>query len=676
MLSLHHVRLPRRLAAICLFAFSGLLPFPSAPLHAQTFDASLLLQPTDLSGIWLVKAGDDPAYAQAGYDDSQWMRVDTQRSLREYFPREHPSVVWYRLHVKVAPNQTGLALEEFYLASAFEIYVNGERLFVNGSVAPYRPYQYTARIVKPIPDAAIATGALTIAMRVYISATEWAGQGPGYAPTNLLIGQRTALNDRVWLAMIGDNLLDSLTAFAGLGLGIVALALYTAQQRQREYLWIFLLYLANALHEALRFYTLFHNLPMWWSYIDNGFDFANLAFATLMFLAFLRMTLKLWLRVWLAISAVGLLYLAWQDAGGSGSWYGVLIGVAPRLILLAGIIPFLLITHWRRGNREAGILLIPAILGSLTIYLQLGLFLIGLVPAFSSSALHLTVVIFTWKIGPFAINSANVDSCLFVLILAVILVLRSARIAQQQARFETELAAAREVQQILMPEQIERVPGFMVETEYVPAQQVGGDFFQILPAPEGSLLLVAGDVAGKGLPAAMLVSVLVGAIRGVAEYTQEPAEMLANLNQRLVGRVAGSMATALAVRIFPGGAVVLANAGHLPPYLDGQEVQVSGALPLGAKSGTRYETIRFQLPRGSRLTFYSDGIVEAQNPAGELFGFERSRAISTAPVAAIIRAAKEFGQHDDMTVIAITREMSTMPQTALAQGIAVPAPAH
>ena len=101
------------------------------------------------------------------------------------------------------------------------------------------------------------------------------------------------------------------------------------------------------------------------------------------------------------------------------------------------------------------------------------------------------------------------------------------------------MAAAREVQQIILPEQIERVPGFSIESAYVPAQQVGGDFFQILPAPEGSLLLVIGDVAGKGLPAAMLVSVLVGAIRGVAEYTSEPAELLANLNQRLVGRVAG-----------------------------------------------------------------------------------------------------------------------------------------
>jgi serine phosphatase RsbU (regulator of sigma subunit) len=160
----------------------------------------------------------------------------------------------------------------------------------------------------------------------------------------------------------------------------------------------------------------------------------------------------------------------------------------------------------------------------------------------------------------------------------------------------------------------------------------------------------------------------------VAEYTSEPAELLANLNQRLVGRVAGSFSTALAAHIFPNGSVVMSNAGHLPPYLDGQEVAISGALPLGAKFGTHYETMRFQLPRGSRLTFYSDGIVEAQNPKGELFGFERSREISMDPVASIVEAARQFGQMDDMTVIAITRD-AVSARDAQAQKVSVPAPA-
>jgi len=218
------------------------------------------------------------------------------------------------------------------------------------------------------------------------------------------------------------------------------------------------------------------------------------------------------------------------------------------------------------------------------------------------------------------------------------------------------MAAAREVQQVILPEQIETVPGFTVESIYEPAQQVGGDFFQVLPDRSGGLLLVIGDVTGKGLPAAMLVSVLVGAIRAAAEYTSDPAELMANLNERLVGRVEGGFSTALAARIGARGEVSVANAGHLPPYLDGSEVELPGALPLGVGSGAHYETVAFELLPGSRLTFYSDGIVEAQNAKGELFGFERSREVSMQPPKRIVQAAREFGQQDDMTVIAISRD--------------------
>jgi stage II sporulation SpoE-like protein len=642
---------------------------------AQSFDATTLRQPTELGVTWLVQPGDNPAYARPDFDDSKWTPVDTTLSLKHYFPDNHPNVIWYRLHVKVAPSQTGLALEEFNLTSAFEIYVNGAKLFEDGSVSPYRPFTFAARIVKRIPDSAIATGSVVIAMRMYVADSEWVSSFPGYFPYNLAIGQETALSDHVWLTTIGDNLLGWFYQFAGLGLGIIALALFTAQRRQREYLWIFLLFLVTALHAPLQFYLLFHNLPAWSTYVNAAFQIAGLPLVALMFLAFLRTALKPWLQAILVLSALGILFGSWQTANGMGSPIGILISIIPELSLVAGILPILLIVHWRRGNQEAGILLVPAVFASLATYIQFGIFLVGMIPGFAGGAYRLQKEIFNWAIGPFTVNAAGLDGCLFVLSLAVILVLRSTRVAHQQAQLETEMAAAREVQQIILPEQIERVPGFAIESAYAPAQQVGGDFFQILPAPEGSLLLVIGDVAGKGLPAAMLVSVLVGAIRGVAEYTSDPAELLSNLNQRLVGRVSGGFSTAQAARIFADGSVMIANAGHLPPYLDGREVEIPGALPLGAKSGTRYETVRFQLPRGSRLMFYSDGIVEAQNQKGELFGFERSREIAMEPVAAIVEAAKSFGQQDDITVIAITRDAVVTREAAQSQGVSIVAPA-
>jgi len=243
---------------------------------------------------------------------------------------------------------------------------------------------------------------------------------------------------------------------------------------------------------------------------------------------------------------------------------------------------------------------------------------------------------------------------------------RNILVQTEMTRLEGEMAAAREVQQLIVPEKSESFPGFKVESAYRPAQQVGGDFFQILPAAGGGLLIVVGDVAGKGLPAAMLVSVLVGSIRTAAEDTQDPALILRKLNDGLVNRTRGGFCTALAAHISADGWVTVANAGHLSPYLDGEEVELPGALPLGLAIGQRYEAETFQFPYGSRLTFYSDGVVEAQNGKGELFGFKRAQAISTQPAAAIAEAAKQFGQEDDITVVTIERLAVTEEAAVLA----------
>jgi phosphoserine phosphatase RsbU/P len=117
----------------------------------------------------------------------------------------------------------------------------------------------------------------------------------------------------------------------------------------------------------------------------------------------------------------------------------------------------------------------------------------------------------------------------------------------------------------------------------------------------------------------------------------------------------GGFTTALAAYISSSGAVTIANAGHLPPYLDGREVELPGALPLGVASPIHYVTLGFQMQPGSRLTFYSDGVIEAQNQQGELFGFERAASLSTEPAPKVAQAAQAFGQQDDITVVTIER---------------------
>jgi len=251
---------------------------------------------------------------------------------------------------------------------------------------------------------------------------------------------------------------------------------------------------------------------------------------------------------------------------------------------------------------------------------------------------------------------------------------RHIRAHTEMALLESEMAAARQVQQLILPEQGESFPGYKVESVYQPARQVGGDFFQILAAGNSGLLIVIGDVAGKGLPAAMLVSMLVGSIRATADDTHDPVLMLRRLHDRLIGHTDGGFATALAAHITGNGHVAIANAGHLSPYLDGREIELAGALPLGIDGGGRYEAARFELRPGSRLTFYSDGVVEAQNQKGELFGFDRAKAISTESAASIAEAAVRFGQADDITVVTIER-LAIGEASAASSGSSILAPA-
>jgi len=132
-----------------------------------------------------------------------------------------------------------------------------------------------------------------------------------------------------------------------------------------------------------------------------------------------------------------------------------------------------------------------------------------------------------------------------------------------------------------VPEALPSMPGFTLTSAYRPAQEVGGDFFQIIPLEGGSTLVILGDVSGKGLKAAMAVSLIVGAARTVAEFSTSPAEILAGLNRRLYGRLQGGFATCVAMRLDADGSCTIASAGHPSPFLNNAELNLPGALPLG-----------------------------------------------------------------------------------------------
>jgi hypothetical protein len=234
---------------------------------------------------------------------------------------------------------------------------------------------------------------------------------------------------------------------------------------------------------------------------------------------------------------------------------------------------------------------------------------------------------------------------------------RHLRDQMEKASLESEMAAAREVQSMMVPEHLPQIEGYRIESVYRPAAEVGGDFFQVIPLKSGRTLVVIGDVSGKGLRAAMIVAMIVGTLRTVSGYTEEPGEILGELNRRLYGRIQEGFATCLAVRLEEGGRFSLANAGHLPLYVNGAETAFAGSLPLGLEESADYEQGSLEMADGDVMVLLTDGIAEAQNELRVLLGFSRVEGMLRAGASArhVAETAQEHGQNDDITVISVTR---------------------
>jgi phosphoserine phosphatase RsbU/P len=303
-----------------------------------------------------------------------------------------------------------------------------------------------------------------------------------------------------------------------------------------------------------------------------------------------------------------------------------------------------------RRNFEAGLLLIPLVL---TIVGIIEPILTGGMADFGGGSYKSPL---TLQAGPIPIHFAAIADFAGLLSIILIIFVRFLRIHHEQERASGELAAARSVQELMIPREKISTPGFEVDSVYNPATEVGGDFFHIESTEDGGLLVVIGDVAGKGLQAAMNVSMLMGALRRASD--KRPAKILESLNRVLLG--SESFTTCQAAWFGPDGELVLSNAGHLPPYLNTQEVKLPGGLPLGVVSDVSYDEVRLYLHPGDRMLLMSDGVVEARHASGELFGFDRVHNLSNQSAFYIADAAKEFGQEDDITVLTIRRLAEAM----------------
>jgi serine phosphatase RsbU (regulator of sigma subunit) len=235
------------------------------------------------------------------------------------------------------------------------------------------------------------------------------------------------------------------------------------------------------------------------------------------------------------------------------------------------------------------------------------------------------------RIAPFFFEFRGLTSGATVLVIIGLLFRDQRRIGEERALLAGEMQAAREIQPMLAPEILHTALGVSVRVAFHPVREVGGDFYQCRALEGGRQRLLIGDVSGKGTAAAMTATLLLGGAEDQDSLT--PGELLNHLDRVLQRSRVGGFATCICCDLDADGTVTVANAGHLSPYCSGQEVPTAAALPLGIAAGTvpSYEQSSFVLRPGDTLTFLSDGVVEARDASGELFGFERARLTSTRP---------------------------------------------
>jgi Stage II sporulation protein E (SpoIIE) len=621
-----------------------------------------------LNGPWKFHVGDNPQWADPNFDDSNWESYDLAPGIQNLQPAQalqmpelpgwqhhgHPHYAgygWYRIHLSFGSNSGPIALlMPQHSEDAWEVYLNGRLIGRYGKLDGFH-LTYDARPqLLHIPTATLnISKPAALAIRFWSMPWEAFSGGPnlygglrgvplaGPAALLQIFDQSVPEPDPGWnlqTAIFGYFV----QPFLYVGIGLISVFLFLFSKGQREYLWAGIALLgrgiligaifmeeANQISQQLGAVT--QQVALWASVL-------SMPLAAMWLLSVPRWRWR-WANALVfglfcaqGFASIGNLF-GWAPPNAAVSLIVATLQWMPRTAL--GLM-LLLITYdgVRAIGQKAWVLLIPGILfaGHMLVYMF--------------------VVDFSTSIG-------TVDQLLSAGVPVSVLFIFLIRFKEQQrdnGRLLDDMRQAQEVQSLLIPRQAQEVPGWLIESEYRPARQVGGDFFQILPGSDGSLLIVVGDVSGKGLQAAMTVSAIIGALRDSDE--RQPAQVLAHLNRVLCGQISG-FATSCATLISENGSMTIANAGHLSPYRNGEEVPLPSGLPLGLVPDASYEEARFELTSGDCLTFLSDGVVEARNAKGELLGFERLAPLTTKPAAEIADAAQRWGQEDDITVLTVAR---------------------
>lgn len=626
------------------------------PACAQVFNMENdRVQMTPLTGLMRFNTGDDPLWSEPGFDDSSWPLISSEKDWSAQGYKNYGGFAWYRFKVILPRDHRQLGLYIPRIMTSYQVFADGKLVGSFGGFPPKATvYNLRHHFVLLPQDRG---GEMEIAIRVW-HWPHWAmyfGGGMAVAPR---IGDAGQLRD--WVMLQDRNTFWELSAQNYLALlnllyGMAGFALFLMRRNERLYVWYGLTGFLFCGWSLMNVFTAFHDVPQFAGEVFSN-ALSTAGFFSFLVFVWLMMGSRRTVWIWMGVVCLALNGLMWTVP----ALLNLPVAVGNAILTIVNL-PFtlipvvLLIEGVRRRDPDARLLLIPVGLNTLANWIN-DTFWVILTGGHTWIEPYWTFwnQTFSWPF-PFGLYELSI----WILLLAIlgIVVLRFARSRREEEHMKAEREAARTVQQVLVPEAIPSVPGFNIQGVYKPAGEVGGDFFQILPTANGGVLIVIGDVSGKGMPAAMTVSLLVGTVRTLAHYTQSPGEILAAMNQRMLARSQGGFTTCLVVRIEPNGMGAIANAGHPAPYINGHELPLENGLPLGLNGDSSYPESEISLMPGTTFTLITDGVVEAQNKGGELFGFERAAAMSTKTAEEIASAAQAFGQEDDITVLTLTRPL-------------------
>jgi stage II sporulation SpoE-like protein len=539
---------------------------------------------------------------------------------------------------------------------AYQVFVNGQQLGEFGRFSPRGVTAYSGLPTAFRLPKGVRNGKVSIAIRMWMdSATPFNSPDAGGLHEPPEVGFASAISTEVRLDwdeighLVGSGFLEMLFLLMAL---LMSFALFWLDRQEKSYLWLGLVCEATLLSNAV---VLLDNFTTWIGLTTS---------VLLIDVVAIPLRIALWVLFWgywFRLERIRLLHqFVWSLAAilafGTAMLRPPLYGTHVPVHAAVYLNPFLLIVKLALGvllllvayrgfkrNREEGVMAAVAVLLTFV--------------ANYSHELRVVLGKVTFTILGFAINLGSLSTILSLVIITVMLLRRFITAQRVKEQWKLEIAQARHIQQVLIPDELPQLNDLDIESVYRPAREVGGDFFQIVPDDEdGTSLIAFGDVTGKGLQAGMLVALIIGAIRSAAQHDKSPRRMLEVLNDQLCERESAS-ATCMIMRFSRDGEVELANAGQLPPYLNGAEMRIEGALPLGIVSGLDFPVTSFRLEPGDSLLIMSDGIAEAQNEQGELFGFARIEQMlrSASTTAEIASAAQKFGQTDDILVLRVQR---------------------